>query len=733
MPPQSSPHSPPAALPTCASTSSSLHTILLSPPRPSQSAPAASTFAFSSLAGVWSNLKAAASVEIAGFVRGFTGGGAARAGDEGSRGHGTRVGDKRVRAGEGSQTGRGRDGERRGKRRRVAEARGDDLLFDGVPPLMPPISQSSALPSSSSYDSLSSSPRQHRNPSSSPASSRHPRRSYADTSYADELVRAVTTDEGLSSSLAPRASTESSRRSGDGSGLRSLSGRRRVDPAGAQVSAHGASAASSTSALAAHGPHRHERSHAQPSLHRRAQVDTPRAQPATLSASTSLPSLASSSSTASPHTPRERTARQGPQTSTTHFTEASDQCERAWRTEKEQERRQIEELREEVQRLKGELSAQKQPAFTHIPRISAPPPPPPPPGPRPPPVGRPNPILTDARAHLRATPERPSRRHSAIPGVGAVPRIDMSASELGAQRDKLRKVGLPTSRTQDDLRRSAAAASPTSGELSEVLSRALQRKLARLGDTRSPAAPRTASGSGLRLSTAPDWAPLALSASRSSGGGSTLSASQSVPGGLTALARSRSRSPLRPARRLGLSYDQDASAPSPVPHAVAAAPAAAETIGLDHAPAQDEVRASRPRPRPDEPTSAGMSPSLSSASLPSAPPEPAAPASARSAAPASGSSGSPRDKLPGLELGRSRPVTPARRRSRAERERASEEKARVLVEGEGEDEQMLEAEAGDGVVRVDFGSDSEGECDGMEELVGCGERRADPARVFGRA
>ncbi|KPV77920.1 uncharacterized protein RHOBADRAFT_50448 [Rhodotorula graminis WP1] len=740
MPPPpsaSSPASPPT--PPRSRSTSSLHTILLSPPRPSQAAPHSSSFAFSSLAGVWSSLKAAATVEIAGFVRGLsgTGGGAARAGgDVGSRGDEARVGEKRERAGEGSGSGRSRDGERRGKRRRVVESRGDDLLFDGVPPLMPPISQSSAFPSSHSYDSLSSSPRQNRNLSTSPSSPRHPLRPYVDSSYADELVHAATTDEGLSSSFAPRASLEASRRSGDGSGLRSLSGKRRIAPAGLQApAAPGSSAASSTSALAAHRLHRRERSYAQAGLQHDFHPGPTLPQLATLSASASLPNLAASGAS-SPQTQRKGKdkMREGGRAGATLLAEAGDQFERVWRTEKEKERsnRRIEELEEEVQRLKGQLSAQKAPAFARMPRVSAPLPPPPPPAPPPPPVGKPHPLLANARASLRATPERAKRLHSTLGGIGAGPSIDMSAclSELGAKRDKLRKVGLPSSRTQDDLRRAASGGTSTSGELGDVLSRAFQRKFANTAGAPSPTTPRVASGSALRVATAPEWSPLVLSASRSSAGDSTLSASQSVPGDLSALALPRSRSLRRPERDFGTSSIH-ASSSGPALHGPAAVRAADRPSGSDLALDHDDPAASRPRPH--VPTSTGMSPSLSSASLPSAPPEPAAPAAAstRAGGPASMStSGSPRDKLPGLEFGRSRPVTPARRRAREQRERASAEKAQVLVDAE--DDEMLE-EDGDGVVRVDFGSGSEDECEGMEELVGCGERRADPTRVFGRA
>ena len=126
-------HSPSSRLPHTSRSTSSLDTILLSSPQPSRVASPTSTFAFSSLAGVWSSLKAAASVEIAGFVRGLSGGGggAPRTGGDISRTDAARVGDKRGRAGEGSRTSRSDGGDRRGKRRRVAQPQDDEFLFDG--------------------------------------------------------------------------------------------------------------------------------------------------------------------------------------------------------------------------------------------------------------------------------------------------------------------------------------------------------------------------------------------------------------------------------------------------------------------------------------------------------------------------------------------------------------------------------------------------------------------------
>lgn len=304
-------------------------------------------------------------------------------------------------------------------------------------------------------------------------------------------------------------------------------------------------------------------------------------------------------------------------------------------------------------------------------------------------------------------------------------------SELGAKRDKLRKVGLPRTRTQDELRRTSGAGSSTNGELKEVLSRAFQRKFARANGAPSPATPRVASGSSLRLPTAPEWSPLPLAPPRAEASG--LSASQSVPGDLSALARSRA-----PLRHLPAAQPSSncAQLPPPRTSSLAAPGVCTETTVFGLALSTDEPRVVPSRPAPLAPVTAGMSPSLGHSSLPSAPPEPLSPpepaAPAETAPWARAGRSSPRDKLPGLGIGRSRPVTPARRRAQQQqqqRERESAEKAHAL---DAEDRTEHE-DAGDGVVRVDFGSDDDVECEGMEELVGCGERRADPARVFGRA
>lgn len=381
------PHSSPSTSLSRDRSTSSLQTVHLSPPRTQEPAHSTtkSVFSFSSLSDVWSSLKAAATVEIAGLLRGLSEDGGGAEGRRQTGNDGARAGDKREREGGGVQGRQSRNGERRSKRRRVQP--GDDLLFDGgasdgsswafsegevesshfcaraVPPLMPPISQAGPLPSSHSYDSLVSSPESRRNPSTSPFSSRHPARPSEDSTYADQLLHAATTDEGLSSSLAPRQSHDTSSRSGDGSGLRPLSGKRRVDPAGPRASAS-TSAASSTSALAARGLHRRGESHSLAAAGRHPAPLQNHVHFATLPSSTSMPNLASSSGASSPKTPgkgkgkaRDR-EREREEVGTILLGEAAHQVERMWRNEKEKDRsrRRIEELEEEVQRLKGQVS-----------------------------------------------------------------------------------------------------------------------------------------------------------------------------------------------------------------------------------------------------------------------------------------------------------------------------------------------------------------------------------------
>lgn len=219
---------------------------------------------------------------------------------------------------------------------------------------MPPISQASPLPPARSYDPSSSSPVSFRNPSTSPSSSRNPLRPYNDAAYADELVRMSTSDEGLSSALAPRPPVEASRRSQDGSGLRSLSGKRKVPVAGMATSA------STTSALAAgRGAHRRGQSHAAVSgLSRTGLVSPPppHVHSAPLPASSSLPNLAAVSASTSPTTPKKGAE----QVAKMLLGEAGAKVERAWQGERDKERkrtdkRRIEELEQEVKRLRGEV------------------------------------------------------------------------------------------------------------------------------------------------------------------------------------------------------------------------------------------------------------------------------------------------------------------------------------------------------------------------------------------
>lgn len=91
-------------------------------------------------------------------------------------------------------------------------------------------------------------------------------------------------------------------------------------------------------------------------------------------------------------------------------------------------------------------------------------------------------MLLSARAKLRATPERPKRRHSAI---GAPTGLDMTAlmTEVGAKRQKLRKVGLPKEQTQEELRLHKTG---QAGAVEAGLRSALKRSSARQSDAAPP-------------------------------------------------------------------------------------------------------------------------------------------------------------------------------------------------------------------------------------------------------
>lgn len=89
------------------------------------------SFLFSSLSGVWASLKAAAALEVGGFVKALNGGGA-----EGEAGVRPALGDKRGRTGEATEeSSAGSQGSNaRTKRRKIRTDDDSDLVFDGGEP-----------------------------------------------------------------------------------------------------------------------------------------------------------------------------------------------------------------------------------------------------------------------------------------------------------------------------------------------------------------------------------------------------------------------------------------------------------------------------------------------------------------------------------------------------------------------------------------------------------------------
>ncbi|GAA5918146.1 hypothetical protein JCM6882_007289 [Rhodosporidiobolus microsporus] len=714
-------------------SSSSLQTVNLASP-PTASEPKQSGFFFTSLSSVWSGLRAQAD----GFLRGV--GGGAGSGEEGGR-----VGEKRERN-EGAATVLGekdRHGDRR-KRRRMEQQQhwaADDFLFDGVPPLMPPISHASPLPKAAAYSSSSShfsssSPIASRSalPSSSPETSRSILRPYADPSYADTLMHAASTGEDILPPIAEDAVFPSrNSTSSEHGGLRSLSGRRKLSVQGVPSAPE-----AKTSALAGRYGHGRTQSYA-------SNVGVPLPNPrhvhfALVSSSTSLPNLAAlageeAAPTKSPSTPRRSgasTSSKSPSSGSKRRTGTTPQSQqvgsilfgdsdlgsdvsRVWREAKEEERRRKEELRalregreketqerrekrireleDEVDRLKGELSAKKEPppaSFPKSPRLSVPPPPPP--APPPPPIGRPHPLLLSARQSLKATPPRPNmasstklkRRLSTLGGEGSG--VDMGAflEELGGKRGKLRKVGLPELRKKEEKR--------DGGELGDVLHRAFARKFS---GTASPSTPHLpTSRSTFTLSSQaplknPDWSSPHPSSSR-------LVQSHSHPAGLSSLSTSAEADvppvPPLPAQPVFVPAASSRSASaysSKLPPRSSSLVSTSTTI-YGQALSTDDPAASAPAPVAEGAAlSSSISPSASMDSLAgmtSAPPEtfpslpPSTPgqrapeeavadeedrekaASERlSRARRRSGDGSP---LPGLDVGRARPVTPGRAKAK---------------------------------------------------------------------
>lgn len=208
----------------------------------SASAATGNSFLFSSLSGVWTSLKAAAALEVGGFVKALNGGGAP---DEEEVRVQPALGDKRGRTGETiEELSTGSHGSSLPKKRRKVRTDDDsDLLFDGgesasiavrlrfrdiltpleaiaVPPLMPPIAHSSWFTKrtdagTNTKSSASPVAATALRSSASPATTHRSsvRFSTTTTTYEDELMRSTLagTDKGLSSALAaPRASASGS-------------------------------------------------------------------------------------------------------------------------------------------------------------------------------------------------------------------------------------------------------------------------------------------------------------------------------------------------------------------------------------------------------------------------------------------------------------------------------------------------------------------------------------------
>ncbi|GAA5827992.1 hypothetical protein JCM11251_005681 [Rhodosporidiobolus azoricus] len=748
-------------------SSSSLQTIsLASPPHQAESKTSGSLF--SSLANVWSGLRAQAD----GFLRGV---GASAGGGGVENG---RVGEKRERVDDGATHGVSAEKSERRKRRKLERQQqllaAEDFLFDGVPPLMPPISQASPLPGSrfgylspSSHFSSSSpiASRSALHPSSSPEMTRASLRPYADPSYADALMHAASTGEAILPSIAedealsPPAGRSSA--ASERAGLRSLSGRRKLSVQGIPSAPE-----AKTSAVAARYGHGRTQSYAAGSS---AGITLPSPRhvhfaPPTVPSSTSLPNLASIADAAgtsmSPKTPRrsgafrsskspasssaskKRTTSQSKQVGSILFGDADlgSDVTRVWKEAKDEERRKKEELRmlregreketqerrerrireleEEVSRLKGELSAQKPPpvSFPKSPRVSAPPPPPP--APPPPPIGRPHPLLLSARQSLKATPPRPSqvissklkRRLSTLGGEGSG--VDMGAflEELDGKRGRLRKVGLPVQRKSEEKKESGG------GELGEVLQRAFARKFSGTASPSTPHLPTSRSSFNLSSRTGdaknPDW---------TSPRASRMGHSQSHPAALASLAAVDEVPPVPPLPAQPI-FVPSTSTRAASTYASKLPPRSSSLVSTSttiygEAVSNDIPASSAPAPvfATAMVASSSISPSASLDSLAgmtSAPPEslpsqPVAPqtpraaqepdeakekaASARlSSARRRSGDGSP---LPGLEVGRARPVTPgrakAKRLSLQEQGSGGTKRSRGEEQEDGEDEVLL--------------------------------------------
>lgn len=326
-------------------------------------------------------------------------------------------------------------------------------------------------------------------------------------------------------------------------------------------------------------------------------------------------------------------------------------------------------------------------------------------------------MLLTARAKLRATPERRKRRHSTIMGgpvgVPLLAGLDMTTlmSEVGDQRQKLRKVGSPKERTQEELRRERAAGGSGFGDV--LRQRSLKPRVHRdSGSTAWSVTPptKTADPKPESVSEASKITRTGTSADGSAALATlstALTSSKSAPVEGTAsqttggLGRGPSDGPISSTSSGVEQSSKDADAVEGADFAESEAQgtgeveagdgahfhnngAAAETVPPDsHRPETDPDQRPNPRPRAAR-VSITQPPSPASPHSPTAPEramsspierEDAVAVRSRRRRPLPPSRA---DKvLPGLELGRSRPLTPGRRQKK------QQSKAQATEQGQG--------------------------------------------------
>ncbi|GAA5956286.1 hypothetical protein JCM3765_005618 [Sporobolomyces pararoseus] len=700
-----------------------------------------SSFWLGGISSVWSGLKAAAGVEVKGFLKAVTSAASASGEGAGTVRETANTGDKRNRS--------THDSERSREKRRRLEHQKEELLSDQVPPLMPPISPAPRSSRSRHHPASSS---------ASPETTRKRLRPYTDPSYADELM--------YTTQFVPAHSKKASL-SGEkagGGGLRSLSGKRRLDANGS------AATTANDSAMTTAVSSSRDRSLLQQRGGGQHHVKFAFSPPPT------TPGLAR------PKSPTSRLPKQDSEQAGSML--MANVVGQVWKEAKEKEKtvktqKKIEDLENEVVRLKTELSSKLVP-----PSLPAPPkspfksprrsvaPPPPPSAPPLPPIGRPasHPLLFTARASLRATPPRPSassshkRRSSAI---GGVQDMDAFLGELGEKRGKLRKVGLPTKERQSSKKGGE-------GELTEVLQKAFARKFAKTNGLASPSfdTPIQSSKSTNNLQL-PQWSASAP----------TLSASRSHPTQLSSLSLTSEPIDTLPPQPIFHSSSSSSTLTSTTRLPRTTSLACTETTVFGHAvsidePSQSSGSRSRAASHSHElylaASATTISPSLSTTSLPSVPPEelearsslsrsprrdtlPSVPASSNTT-PARkfseggegseieggdpNSSASQRlsaarkrtslERLPGLDAGTKRPVTPGRSRSKSKRKSSAGSSPLVVVKTEEEDEEAFEVRRGGGE-RSAQGSPRCRFPDEEDVLHGEGTRSPQPQKPFGKA